>query len=100
MAAINTYDVGDIVRLAGTFKNQSDAFVDPGGVRVKVKNPLGTSTTYVYGVDAGVMKDATGQYHLDIDADTEGTWYYRWEGLTSNKGADEESFLVRDSQFY
>lgn len=100
MAATNTYDVGDVVRLTGTFENQSDAYVDPGGVQVKVKNPLGTSTTYVYGTDAEVMKTSTGNYYIDIEASLEGVWYYRWEGLTSNKGAAEHSFQVRDSQFY
>ena len=100
MAATNTHDVGDVVRLTGTFKNQAGAFVDPGGVRVRVKNPLGTATVYVFGVDAGVIKDSVGNYHLDIDADQEGVWFYRWEGITTNKGAGEHSFEVRDSQFY
>lgn len=100
MAAINTHDIGDVVRLTGTFKTPAGTPVDPGGVRVKVKDPIGTATTYVYGVDAAVIKDSTGNYHLDVDADKEGIWFYRWEGTTTNKGAGEHSFEVRDSQFY
>lgn len=98
--ATNTYDVGDVVRLSVEFKNQAGAYIDPGGVVVKVRTPGGATSTYTYGVDAAVIKDAVGQYHMDVAANLEGTWYFRWEGLTTNKGASESAFVVADSQFY
>lgn len=100
MAAFNTYDYGDVVRLTGTFKNQSDIYVDPGEVRCKIKDPLGNVVTYVHGVDSEVEKLGVGQYAVQVDATIEGRWVYRWEGLTSNKGADETVFQVRNSNFY
>lgn len=98
--AATSFDVGDVVRLAGNFQNQSGTDVDPGVVTVKVKNPIGAVTAYVYGTDAEVIRDSAGNYHADIAADKEGVWFYRWEGSGVNKGAGEDSFTVADSQFY
>lgn len=98
--AANTYDIGDVVRLDVAFTTQADVAVDPGTITVKIKNPIGTVTTYVYGVDAEVIRDSTGNYYVLIDADKEGVWYYRWEGTGANQSADEDTFTVADSQFY
>jgi len=59
-------------------------------------------TTYVYGTDSELVKDATGDYHFDVDVDEEGTWYYRIEGETSGgakQGAAEGTFEAEASVF-
>jgi hypothetical protein len=96
---MNSYDIGDVVILRGRFKNQSGTDVDPAQVRAKTKTPWGQTTIYTYGVDAALIRDNTGQYHLAVEPTITGVWKYRFEGNTTNKGAEEESFFVRDSAF-
>ena len=68
---------------------------DPG----QGQGPLGEVSTYVYGTDAGVIKDSAGNYHIDVEPAAQGVWKYRWEGLNSNKAAKENSFAVEESSF-
>lgn len=101
----NSYDVGDTVRVSTStvFTNATPAAFDPDVVRGKFKTPGGVVTTYVYGTDAELVKDGTGDYHFDINVDEEGTWYYRIEGESSGgvyQGADEGTFEAQDSAFF
>jgi len=95
-----TYDIGDIARLKVIFATPDGNAVDPSVIKFRVKNPNREITFYEYGVDAEILKDSTGTYHLDLFLDRPGTWYYRMEGLESNRGAGEKSLTVRESQFY
>jgi hypothetical protein len=94
------FDIGDIIRLSAEFKDTAGAYVDPGQIVARVRDPLGAITVYTYGVDAALIRDATGKYRLDIEATKEGVWFWRFEGKLSNKGAGESSFTVADSKFY
>jgi hypothetical protein len=94
------YDIGDVSTVSFEFKNESGVNVDPGGVRVRVKDPRKTITVYNYGVDAQVVKESTGKYHIDIYLDKEGDWFVRAEGLTTNRGAVESVLTVAHSEFY
>jgi|SRR5882672_4345051 len=96
---MNVYDLGDVVRSRVAFTNLASAAVDPGGVQFKIKSPLGAVTTYVYPVDSQLVKDSTGNYHVDVDADRQGVWVVRWVGTGSNKSASESAFQVGESQF-
>jgi len=94
MAMANTYDVGDSVRISGSFTVLNVA-TDPTAVLMKVKKPGATeSTVYDYG-QAQVVKDSTGKFHVDIIIDRSGRWYYRWEGTGACYAASEDSFMVR-----
>lgn len=100
----NSYHVGDAVRVSTSteFTNASSVAFDPDVVRGKFKDPSGNVTTYVYGTDTELVKDATGEYHFDINVDESGTWYYRIEGEQTNgdyRGADEGTFEAEDSEF-
>jgi len=96
---MNSYDLGDVVRLTVAFTNLAGTAVDPGGVQFKIKSPLGVITIYNYPADTQVVKDATGNYHLDFEPDKQGIWAVRWAGTGSNKAASESSFEVTESQF-
>lgn len=96
---MNTYDLGVVVRLSAAFTNLAGAPVDPGGVTFKIKSPLGVITTYVYLVDGQLLKDSTGNYHVDFEPDKQGKWAVRWIGTSTNKGAEESFFQVGESQF-
>jgi hypothetical protein len=94
---MNTYDVGDLVRIDATFTVDATA-TDPTTVICRVKAPDGTVSAKTYGTDAEVVKESTaGVYHLDIDITQRGTWRYRWEGTGAAQGAEEGRFDVRRS---
>lgn len=95
MTTYNTHDLGDQVRVSVVFTEVAtgDA-VDPSVVKCSVRDPDGTTTTYVYGTDDEVVKTSTGNYYMDVDADTYGTWYYRWFSTGTGKAGDESLFNV------
>lgn len=94
-----SYDKGDVVRCSVEFRNNSEVLSDPSVVTFKVKNPAGTVTTYVYGTDIAVVKDSTGMYHVDIEIDSVGIWYYRFIGSGTLKAASEAKFTIKQSEF-
>ena len=93
-----TYDVGDTVRLTGTFTNAGGTATDPGGtVSIKVLDPSGTTTTYTGG---SVVNSATGVYYTDVAATKSGRYHWRCEANgTGNYGAEEGYFDVSMSRF-
>lgn len=89
---ITTYDLGDVVRVEGHYKDAlTGQVMDPDVVKLSVWNPAEVETQYEYGVDFQVAKDATGEYHSDIDADTVGIWSYRWWSTGDGKGAGHKT---------
>ena len=100
MAIPNAYDQKDLVRCTATWTNSAGTKIDPTAVIFKFKFTLsGTITTYTYGVDAELVKEETGVYHVDIDANASGTWYYRFESTGTGQGADETHFIIHESEF-
>lgn len=94
------YDLGDSVRVTASFTDPDtgDA-VDPDTVGFKYKDPAGTVTTLTYGDGARIVKDSAGHYHVDVDANLAGRWYYRFYSTGAGQAATERSFTVRPSQF-
>jgi hypothetical protein len=45
------------------------------------------------------VKDSVGNYHVDVDANAVGRWYYRFQGTGTNQAAEEGLFTVVPSQF-
>jgi hypothetical protein len=56
-------------------------------------------TTLTYGTDAALVKDSTGNYHVDLDVTMGGKWWIKFYSTGSVKAAVEDFFLVRYSQF-
>ena len=76
-----TFDVGDLIRITGTWTDSAGDATDPNTVLASHKDPSNveislTSTT-------GITKDSTGVYYFDMDLDEEGTWKYRFYGQAS-----------------
>lgn len=95
MSHENVYDIGDVVRLTGTFTDIAGAAVDPGAVVFKLLDPAGAVTTFSGGQ---VIKDAVGIYHADATPSEAGTHVYRVEGTGANAAAAENRFKVRRSR--
>ena len=95
----NYYDLGDLVRVTGTFTDADGTAQDPAAVFCAVKDPSDNTTTYEYGADAELVKSATGVYYVDVDCDEVGQWWYRWYATGTGQASDEEWFGVRESEF-
>lgn len=89
-------DVGDVVTLTGTFTESPSSTTkhDPTTVSFSIKEPDGTTTTYVYGTDSEVLKSAVGVYVVDWPATQEGLHRYRWFSTGTGQAAEESFFDV------
>lgn len=94
---MSNYPVGNTIRVTAAFTNSAGTAIDPTAVYCTVLSPAGVTTTYQYGVDGALIKDSTGNYHLDIDASSAGEWRYRWYSTGTGKAAEESVFWVDDS---
>lgn len=101
--AISKYDVKDLVRVTALFKNAAGSLIDPTGtITFKFQDPSGNETPYTcVGGTSGVqiVRDSAGTYHLDIDIDEAGTWYYRAEATGTGQAADEQMFIADATVF-
>src|SRR3990167_4571373 len=102
------YKLGVTRILSVEFKDANGSFYDPPRVRYIRRVNSGTATTYVYPTDAQLVKDSTGNYHVNevipLANTSAGTWSIRWEALetdlTTSQVADEYDFEVERSSFY
>lgn len=94
----NAYDIGDMVRCTGTF-TASGSSVNPAAIMFKVKTPAGVVTTYTYGTDAALVRDATGVYHVDVSVAEAGEYVYRFWSTGTGQAAAEGQFVVKATLF-
>jgi hypothetical protein len=95
----NTYAYRSKVRLSVAFTDSDGMAVDPANVYCQVKPLSSTTTTYTYGVDDELVRDSVGNYHLDIDCNAVGNWYYAWYATGDGQAADESYIIVDSSEF-
>ena len=95
----NFFQVGDLVRVTGTFTTLAGAATDPTAVFFSYKTPAGVTTTLTYGVDAALVKSSTGVYYVDVNVTAAGNWYYRFYSTGTGQTADESYFSVPYSAF-
>ena len=91
-----TYDIGDLVRETGTFKNASSAAADPTKVYLDIQKPDGaiTYSTYAVGTTA-IIRSGAGVYYKDIPCTGVGLYEYRWHSTGTVHTAQEGWFSVR-----
>lgn len=92
----SSYDIGDVVRLTGTF-TVGGAATDPTTVALTVQDPSGNDGAYTY-AGGTVTKSSTGIYYKDVTLDEAGWWFYRWVGTGDCAAAGEGWFEVRESR--
>lgn len=92
------YTLGNVIKLAANFQSNS-VDVDPTTITFKLKDPLGVITTYVYGTNAELVKESTGDYYVHYTPTVEGRHTYRFSSGTTYIAADEDSFDVIESEF-
>lgn len=96
---MEVHDKGDLVRCSAAFTDSSGNALDPTTVTFKSKDPSGNVTTYVYGTDAELVKDSVGNYHVDVDGDEAGSWWFRFESTGTGQAAAEERYEINSSEF-
>jgi hypothetical protein len=93
----NQYQPRQRIRTTGRFR-AAGAYADPTTITVKLADPHGILTTFLYGLDPEVVRDAVGRYHMDLTTgSTPGRWVYRYEGDGAVEAGDEEGFRVMTS---
>lgn len=91
---MTSYDLGDVARVTGTWTDSGGTATDPGTIAFTYTDPNGTDTTLTYVTDAAVVRLSTGVYYVDVTANLEGTWFWRWVSTVSGAAADEGQFAV------
>lgn len=86
----NEYDIGDVVRISGTFTSTGGAFIDPTTVTVWVKAP--SSTVYV---TTAPTNPSTGVHYVDYTPASTGVYLYRIYSTGTVITAEEGLFRVR-----
>jgi hypothetical protein len=85
------YDIGDRVRLTGTFHDEAYALANPSVVTLTVRKPDGTLLTPT------PTNPSTGVFTALVDLDTSGRWTFRYAGTGTLVTAGEDGFSVRVS---
>jgi hypothetical protein len=86
--------VGETVKFTAQITNLKNQLTDPVGIMFKIKNPIGVSTTYLYGTDAQILKDSVGKYSIDLILDVVGTYKIRWETVSPNVSIEENTIIA------
>lgn len=97
----NLYDLGAEVRCAVAFTNSASVAHDPSSVYFQVVDANNSTTSYVYGgtgSNTKLIKSATGSYYVDVNANSEGAWWYSFWGTGTGQSADENWFRVAESR--
>lgn len=96
---MNAYIAGQLVRCSVQWTDVNGNAVDPTGVTFRVRKTDGTLTTLVYPDDAALVKDAVGEYHVDVDTTGQnGRVSFRFEATGAGQAALEGMFRVQASR--
>ena len=92
---MNAYDLGDTRRLSAvyTVAANSPTATDPTTLTFSMREPDGTVTTYVYGGSPDqIVKNSTGNFHVDWLLAKVGRHSYRWIGTGAAAETDRGEF--------
>lgn len=92
-----SYFMGTAVRCRTdnpAFTNAAGTVADPTAVTFTFEDPDGNQTTYTYGVDSQLTRDATGIYKVDLLLSLSGAWKIRWLGTGAVAVAFESTINV------
>lgn len=77
------------IRFSVTIKDFDGNLIDPATLALELKPSRAAKITYTFGVDAELVKDGTGSYHVDhIVSQAAGEWQWRWIATGTGAGAD------------
>ena len=90
------YYVGSSVRFSVAITDIDDTLIDPTGLSFILNSPTTEGLiSYEYGVDGELVKDSTGNYHVDYVLPVPfGDWDWKWEATGTGAGVDRGDFVV------
>jgi hypothetical protein len=94
---MNQYLQDSLITVTAAFiDNVTRTPTDPTVVTLKIGTGPMNETVYTYGVGAMIIRDATGNYHADIDTTSfaPGVWYYLWAGTENCQAIDAKPFQI------
>ena len=95
---MEVFNLGQKIRVGYSYTTQAGVAADPGAVFVVVRDPGSNVTTYQYGVDAEVVKDDSGEYHIDLSLSVAGIWAVRGYSTGSVQAATADTLIrVRET---
>jgi RecJ-like exonuclease len=98
--SIKEFSLGASVRVRGKFKYPSTGVLfDPTTVKASYRHEANVVTTKTYGPDPELVKESTGIYYIDINANAVGNWYWRIFSQGTGQTAEEGTFKVPASNF-
>jgi len=97
MPATTKHLIGDSARLRVTFKDAWGTINDPNAVSFKIKEPDGTTTSYVYHTDAQLVRESQGVYYVDWPITKTGAHYVHYNSTGSLVATRETVFTARAS---
>ena len=86
------YDIGDMVKVTGTFRDSDEVLVDPAGVECHVESPDGVVTSPT------VTNPSVGVYDAIVEPDSAGDWWFAFDGEGGVQASEERRFVVRERQ--
>lgn len=93
---MNQYPLGNVVRVSAAFTDISGSAINPTAVLLKLQKGESKST-FVYGVDSGVVLLRTGTYYYDVICDPVGRYTYLWYSSGTAQAAAQGVFEVVDT---
>lgn len=100
MRRVEEYALGTNVICSSVFTDEDGADQDPSVVNFSFYHEdEAAPTVYVYGTDNELVKDSVGHYHVNVDGNAVGWWYYRFYSTGTGQAAEEHKFRIRESNF-
>jgi hypothetical protein len=89
----NEYDLGDTIRLTGTFASTAGVPANPTAVTFWVKAP--SSTVAVAETSTSWSNPSVGSFTFDVHPSSTGVWAYRVFSTGNIIAAEEGQFMIR-----
>ena len=88
--------VGSAVRASVTIKNQAGTLIDPTTLKVEFfDGNKNVRESFIYGVDAELVKDSVGLYHADfLIPSPSGIWTVTFTSTGTGAGVGKSTFTV------
>lgn len=97
----STYDIGDMVRVTGTFTDTGGTLADPDSVTFAYDTPTSTAATSVTraststGEVNGIIRASTGVYYADVLSTGVGLYEARFTSTGAIQASGEQWWSVR-----
>lgn len=88
---MKSYVLGQTVRIEGQLRDETDAVIDPTGLRLLLFGPSDSVAQTV-----STQPDPTDptKLYAEVSPSVAGVWRYRWEVPSGTRAAEERAFRI------